>query len=134
MKHKNIGYLIILWTIFAMPGMGWAVNLYVNPGESIESAVDKANPGDTVIVTKGLYREVVTFNKSGVAGAPITVKAQEGDEVILEGMQALSGWQRCQQDDEGLTVLGQGNPHWSDIYWTYIDASAISRLARLDPL
>ena len=43
----------------------------VNPGESIQAAVDGASPGDTVVVRAGTYRESVTIHTHG-----LTLRAQ----------------------------------------------------------
>lgn len=38
----------------------------VRPGESIQAAIDKAGPGDTVVVDAGVYRENVSIRKGGI--------------------------------------------------------------------
>ncbi len=47
----------------------------VRPGESIQRAIDRARPGDTVAVASGVFRENVTITKNGITltGAPGTV-------------------------------------------------------------
>jgi len=59
---------------------------------TIRAAVDKAAPGDTVLVRAGVYRETVTFPRSGTADAPITVKPYKGDKVTVSGCDAVTGW------------------------------------------
>ena len=39
--------------IAAMAGSAQAATIIVNPGQSIQAAVDAANPGDTVLVRPG---------------------------------------------------------------------------------
>jgi Right handed beta helix region len=39
----------------------------VNPGESIQAAVDAAEPGDTIVVQKGVYNETVVIEKDGIS-------------------------------------------------------------------
>src|SRR5689334_6753632 len=56
---------------------------------TIQAAVDAANPGDTVRVPPGIYRENVLVNKNN-----ITIKGQSG--AILDGS-GLSG-------NSGITV------------------------------
>jgi pectin methylesterase-like acyl-CoA thioesterase len=42
---------------------------------SIQAAVDKLQPGDTLLIRGGTYHETVIFPRSGEAGRPITLKA-----------------------------------------------------------
>jgi hypothetical protein len=39
----------------------------VHPGESIQAAVDAAEPGDTIVVQKGIYNETVVIDKDGIS-------------------------------------------------------------------
>jgi parallel beta-helix repeat protein len=41
--------------------------LIVRPGESIQEAVDAADPGDTIVVFPGNYQEFVVIRKNGIA-------------------------------------------------------------------
>ncbi|MBV7536723.1 hypothetical protein KW842_13185 [Duganella sp. sic0402] len=61
-----------------------AVTITVSPGQSIQTAVNTANAGDTVRVLAGTYAQKVLISaKSGSATAFITLKADTG--VILSG-------------------------------------------------
>jgi parallel beta-helix repeat protein len=44
-----------------------AEGLIVRPGESIQGAVDAAEPGDTIVVLGGVHRESVVIEKDGIA-------------------------------------------------------------------
>jgi hypothetical protein len=48
----------------------------VRPGESIQAAVDAAEPGDTIVIQKGVYNETVVIEKDGIS--------LRGVEVVLE--------------------------------------------------
>jgi hypothetical protein len=55
------------------------------PWRTIMRALMRVKPGDTVIVRGGLYRENITFPRSGAEGAQITVTGYPGEKVILDG-------------------------------------------------
>lgn len=63
-----------------------------SPFATIQKAVETAGPGETVCVTEGVYRETVTFDKSGTFTAPIKLVAKEGDEVIISGAEKITEW------------------------------------------
>jgi len=56
-------------------GLAAAKQITVKPGQSIQSAIDGASPGDQITVAKGVYSEQLTINKSiqliGQTGATI---------------------------------------------------------------
>lgn len=63
------------------------------PMRSINSALAKAIPGDSVIVRAGNYYEKVSFPKAGRLEKLITLKAYAGEKAVIDGT--------------GLTVSGQ---------------------------
>jgi len=94
---------------------------YVNPGQSIQAAIDSASQGDTIEVNTGTYSEQLVIDKpirlvgvdtgggkpivdSGDSGSAITISA---DGVYLEGFQAYtsSGW----GSDAGILVKSNGS-------------------------
>jgi parallel beta-helix repeat protein len=52
--------------------------IYVNPGESIQNAIDFANDGDTVFVYSGTYFESIAIRKS------ITLEGQNRESTIID--------------------------------------------------
>jgi hypothetical protein len=58
---------------------------YDRPWLTIYKATRTVQPGDTVQVRGGKYREFLRVLTSGTASAPITFKAYPGETVILEG-------------------------------------------------
>ncbi|MFC0774984.1 right-handed parallel beta-helix repeat-containing protein [Terrimonas alba] len=56
-----------------------------NPLRGINTALSKANPGDTVIVRTGIYYEKVSFQKSGRLDKHITLKAYTGEKPVIDG-------------------------------------------------
>jgi hypothetical protein len=53
------------------------------PHRTIQSALDAAQPGDTIQVRPGVYRERVKFKTGGTAEAPITLSGEPG--AIIDG-------------------------------------------------
>jgi hypothetical protein len=64
--------------LFAVPASAGVI--HVGPGDSIQSAVDKADPGDTIKLAPGTYVQNVQIKKDG-----ITLKGSGADETILKG-------------------------------------------------
>jgi hypothetical protein len=70
-----------------------------NSGESnkplatISGALQRAMPGDLVLVLSGTYRETLEFVRGGQSSdKPITVKALEGQNVSVLGSEIVKGW------------------------------------------
>jgi len=63
------------------------------PLKTIGASLSLVSAGDTVLIRKGLYREVVELGStSGVSGKPITFGAYGDGEVIVDGSIAVTGW------------------------------------------
>ncbi|MGO4288390.1 hypothetical protein [Chitinophaga sp. RAB17] len=56
-----------------------------DPMRSINTALEKALPGDTVIVRTGVYTEKVAFPRSGKPGEDICLKAYPGERPSIDG-------------------------------------------------
>jgi hypothetical protein len=56
-----------------------------DPLRSINTALSKAVPGDTVFVRHGTYNEKILFPKSGRLDKFITVKAYAGEQAVIDG-------------------------------------------------
>jgi parallel beta-helix repeat protein len=68
---RSTRYLILPLAAFALVATAWPASahdsrLVVRPGESIQAAVDAANPGDTIVVRPGTYRQNVVVAKDGI--------------------------------------------------------------------
>lgn len=61
----------------------------VSPDESIQTAINQAQPGDTVYVQPGEYRENIETVRSGKKGSPITLTGP-ADAVFMGGGSARS--------------------------------------------
>jgi len=67
------------------------------PFATVAKAVSAAEPGDTVKIGPGLYRERISFRRSGKKGAPITFVGTRGENgeflTVIEAQGTnLSGW------------------------------------------
>ncbi|MFF3929697.1 right-handed parallel beta-helix repeat-containing protein [Streptomyces hirsutus] len=78
----------------------------VQPGASIQKAVDAAKPGDTVVLSPGTYKESVDLTTSDVtlrgSGAHRTVLVP--DTVLVPGTDAERG--ACAEAGHGICVTG----------------------------
>lgn len=59
------------------------------PYRTIDYAADRANPGDTVYIRGGTYREIITPARSGAAGSPITFKPYGNEAVTITGLRLV---------------------------------------------
>ena len=59
---------------------------------TIGKGVVRLEPGDTLLLHAGVYREEVTIDKSGTAQQPITIRAAEGETAILTGADRITDW------------------------------------------
>ena len=55
------------------------------PWRTVQFAVDRALPGDRVLLLPGLYPGEITLSHGGLEGAPITVAAERAGTVVLDG-------------------------------------------------
>ena len=58
------------------------------PWRTIQFAVDRALPGDRVVLHDGLYAEPVSITHGGAEGALLTVEAQNRRQAVLDGGKA----------------------------------------------
>lgn len=85
-----------------------------SPLRTISRAAELAQPGDTVVVHQGVYREWVRPPRGGLSDARrIVYTAAEGERVLITGAEAVTGWER----EDGVwrarvpaTVFGDFNP------------------------
>ena len=65
------------------------------PFRTIQQAAGVAQPGETVVIHDGAYREAVELTRSGEPGKPITFAAAVGEKVVLSGTDPLAlDWAR----------------------------------------
>ena len=66
------------------------------PFHLIQDAVDRAQGGDTIVVQSGVYRQNVTIKKAYADGAPLTIRAADGAQPVITGMEPITGWKTQQ--------------------------------------
>src|SRR5215212_11274914 len=59
------------------------------PFKTIARAAELAQPGDSVVVQPGIYRERVTPARGGEAGKPITYRAATPHSVVVRGSEVF---------------------------------------------
>ncbi len=65
------------------------------PLKTISAAAALAQPGDTVTVHEGTYRERITPPRGGESDARrITYQAAPGENVVIKGSEVIRGWER----------------------------------------
>jgi hypothetical protein len=62
------------------------------PLATIQAAVNRLQPGDTLLIHGGTYRETVTFPRSGIADKPITLRPYRDEKVVVSGCDPVTGW------------------------------------------
>jgi len=86
------------------------------PLKTIAAAAAKAQPGDTVTVHAGTYRERVNPPRGGTDDAHrITYQAAPGEKVEIKGSEIVTGWKKLQHDTWQVTLpntfFGKFNPY-----------------------
>src|SRR2546429_6866616 len=63
-----------------LAGPATARSIHVGPGDSIQAAIDRADPGDTIKIARGTYQQNVQIKKDG-----ITLKGAGHGKTVLQG-------------------------------------------------
>lgn len=91
---KSLSFLTIVGLLLAADSL-LAETVNVKPGQSLQEAADKLQPGDTLLLAGGTYYQSLVLAKSGTPGNPITIKAQVPGKVTITGAVATGqSWGR----------------------------------------
>jgi nitrous oxidase accessory protein len=87
-RRFSAAFFVVLFLFSSC--VGSAEVIYVEPGNSIQTAVNNSTSGDTVIVKAGEYQENILVNVSGIkisseSGSPgaVLVKARDGNSSVF---------------------------------------------------
>ena len=82
------------------------------PLKTISAAADVAQPGDTITVHEGVYRERINPARGGTSDKKqITYQAAKGQKVVIKGSEIVKGWKKLQNDTWKVTL---GNSFFGD--------------------
>ena len=103
MKH-NTQFLISVAVSLASAA-SFAADYFVAPGgdnanpgtqakplATLQAGVSRLQPGDTLLIRAGTYRETVVFPRSGTAEKPIALKPYHDEKVVISGCEPVVGW------------------------------------------
>jgi parallel beta-helix repeat protein len=90
-------------------GSAGAQSSVVGPGESIQKAIDAADPGDTIVV-RGVHREDVVIRKNGI-------KLRGEDGAVIEAPTTAKADSPCSKASgpTAICVLGDFNPETGEV-------------------
>lgn len=77
------------------------------PFQTLDRAGSVLQPGDTLWLGGGVYRDILRPGASGTAEAPITIRSQPGEKPLISGLAPLTNWR-----DEGGGIWSAPMP-WS---------------------
>ncbi|MDN3268112.1 right-handed parallel beta-helix repeat-containing protein [Streptomyces sp. MA15] len=95
--------------IGAAPSTPQATVHRVQPGQSIQKAVDAARSGDTVLIAAGTYEQSVDITRSG-----ITLRGDAAGRTVLEPP-ANPGTSACAEAGNGVCVTGTDKKPLKDV-------------------
>ncbi|MFO7802566.1 MAG: chondroitinase-B domain-containing protein, partial [Desulfovermiculus sp.] len=107
-KPFLLGFFLCFLLLMSQHMPSWGLSYYVSdsgvssdmnsgtqddPLRTVQEALNRAVPGDEVIIGTGTYREELQLGRSGTSDHPITIKAQVPGEAFLMGSDVVEGWQ-----------------------------------------
>src|SRR5512146_273327 len=100
----------------AVNGTDAASGAAAQPFRTIQHAIDAAGqPGDTVTIHPGIYREELKVLAQGTPERPITLKATEEGKAILDGARRVQGWRPLEGAETVWCVdFGDAAPYNND--------------------
>ncbi|MFV8414992.1 right-handed parallel beta-helix repeat-containing protein, partial [Methanosarcina mazei] len=108
-----LGIFLILSLI---SGIGSAAEIIVQPGDSIQAAIDSSKSGDTITIKPGTYTENVNITKSS-----LLIRSESGnpDDTIIKAKSSSSNalsMQAWNVTIKGIKTIGASGSSYSGIY------------------
>lgn len=75
-----------------------------HPFASPQKALDLAQPGDRIVVRRGVYQGRIVVTRGGLAGQPIIFSGEEG--AVLDGGDRFAGWVAAPEAGPGVFCNG----------------------------
>ena len=72
------------------------------PFRHIQRAADKVQPGDTIIIHGGTYRESINLKTPGTKDKLITIQSAPGETAVIKGSVLVKGWEKISAKEAGL--------------------------------
>jgi|GEM_PF-2450653 len=111
----------------AKTGQDSAAGDSAHPFLTIGRAAQAAQPGDTITVHAGVYRERVTPPRGGTASQPITYEAAAGESVTIKGSERITTWKQVSGGVYSVTLpdsfFGAFNPYTLTVSGEYLSGT-----------
>ena len=79
-----IGSIALTFSLLSVPLVLHAGTITVSPGQNVQQAINRAQPGDTITLKNGVCDNPrLELSRSGTASAPITLRAEDPGRVKL---------------------------------------------------
>ncbi len=100
--------------------------------DTIQAAADVAQPGDTILVYEGIYREQVIFPRGGTGeDARITLKVAEGEDVSVTGSEIVTGWAEVPEHPGVWSITIPGTIFEEDVGGAFFNPYAVRWQSRV---
>ena len=103
---KLITLLLAFLILVSISGIGTAAEIFVQPGNSIQTAVNNATSGDVITVKPGTYTENIKITKGN-----LTIRSESGnpDDTIIKAKSSSANVFLLQADNikiNGFKIIG----------------------------
>jgi len=117
--------LVVACTAVTAP----AAVITLAPGDDIQKALDRAEPGDTIALQDGVYYQNIVITRGGTPGRPVTLKAAHGGGAAISGAvprdRANLKFERVEGDLYKASVSNR-------VWWAMVGARNLVNYGQLD--